>query len=245
MHPAGQGLHLCYSVNFVPEKFNPDKIIPALSRIDFNDIPVYPEASSLHVHLIACILNIHQFPQYLVPVFHHSRTKGHDHILIFIRTSQSVDTRHTGHHYHIPALRQGNRRRQPQLVNLVIYGRILCNIGIGRRHICLRLIIIIIGDKVFYRIFREKFLELAVELSGQGLIVRYDQSGLVQGGDDIGHGKGLAGTGDTQQSLKLIALLEALHQFGYGRRLVPGGLVFGMKFEAFLCILHNTTSLHL
>ena len=58
--------------------------------------------------------------------------------------------------------------------------------------------VFIVGHKVFYRIFWEKFLELAVELSGQGLIVRYDQSGLVQGCNDVGHGEGLAGAGYAQ-----------------------------------------------
>ena len=36
----------------------------------------------------------------------------------------------------------------------------------------------ILGDKVFYRIFREKFPEFAVQLSGQSLVMSYDQGGL-------------------------------------------------------------------
>ena len=44
----------------------------------------------------------------------------------------------------------------------------------------------ILGHKIFHRVLREELLELPVQLSGEGLIVRYDQSGLVQGGDDVG-----------------------------------------------------------
>lgn len=71
----------------------------------------------------------------------------------------------------------------------------------GRQNLsiyCIQIAVVIVGHKVFYRVFREKFLELAVELAGQGLVVRYYQSGFVQGGYDVGHGEGLAGTSDAQ-----------------------------------------------
>ena len=71
-------------------------------------------------------------------------------------------------------------------------------------------------------------------MAGQGLVVRNYQRGLIQSLNDIGHGKGLAGTRHPQQSLELVAFLEPLHQFGDCRGLVPGGFVFGMKFERFL-----------
>ena len=99
--------------------------------------------------------------------------------------------------------------------------------------------VFILGHKVFYRIFREKFLELTVELACQSLVVGYDQGGLVQGGDDVCHGKGFARTRDAQQSLELIAFLETFHKSFYGRRLITGGFVFGMKLECLLFILHK------
>lgn len=55
----------------------------------------------------------------------------------------------------------------------------------------------ILGHKILHCVFREKFLELAVQLSSKGLVVRYYQSGLVQGSDDIGHGECLAGACDS------------------------------------------------
>ncbi len=94
--------------------------------------------------------------------------------------------------------------------------------------------VFILGHEVFHRVLREEFLELAVELPGQGLIVRYDQSRLVQCLDDVGHGEGLAGAGDAQQGLELVAFLEALHQLCDCPGLVARRLVFGMKLERFL-----------
>lgn len=57
---------------------------------------------------------------------------------------------------------------------------------------------LMLGDKVFHRVFREKLFKLAVELDRQGLIVSDNQSRLVQGLYHIGHGKGLARSRNTQ-----------------------------------------------
>lgn len=88
-----------------------------------------------------------------------------------------------------------------------------------------------LGDKIFHGILREKFLELAVQLSRQRFIVRYDQSRFVKLPDDIRHRESLAGTRDTQKRLELVALFEPVNK-GFDRlRLVAGGGVWGLKFE--------------
>ena len=66
-----------------------------------------------------------------------------------------------------------------QLVDLVIDRRILLNIGIRRRHIRLRLIVIVIGNKVFYCIIRKKLLHLPIKLSRQSLIMGNDQGRFI------------------------------------------------------------------
>ena len=174
MHPAGQRLHLCDPVDLIAEKFHPDKIVSPLGRTHLHHIPMDAKAPSLHIHLVTGILNVHQLPQNLIPVLHHARAQGHHHVLIFVRAAQAVDTGYAGHHHHIPPLRQGDGSRQAKLIDLIVDRGILCYISIRGRHIGLRLVIVIIGHKIFYRIFREKFLELAIELPGQSLIVGYD-----------------------------------------------------------------------
>ena len=62
---------------------------------------------------------------------------------------------------------------------------------------CFTLHLGIIGYKILHRILREKFLELAVELRRQRLIVRNDQSRFIELCNDICHGKSLAGAGNT------------------------------------------------
>ena len=59
-----------------------------------------------------------------------------------------------------------------------------------RRDIGLRLVIIIVGDKIFHGIVREKLLKLTVELTGQGLVVGRWLGRLIDLGNDLTHGIG-------------------------------------------------------
>ncbi len=81
---------------------------------------------------------------------------------------------------------------------------------------------------------REELLELVVELGGEGLVVREDESGALDGLDDFGHGEGLAGAGDAEQDLILLASGEAGDEFGDGAGLVALGFVGGGKLEVHL-----------
>ena len=223
-----QRLHLGDPVNLISEKFDADQIVSALCRVHFHYISPDTESCTLDIHIITVVLNVDQLPEHFIPVLHHSGAQRYDQILIFVRASQSIDTGHAGHHHDIPAFRQGCCRRQTQLIDLIIDGRILGNIGIRRRYIRLRLIIIVIGDKIFHCVLWEKFLHFPVKLSRQCFVMRNDQCWLVQRLDHIRHGKGLTRTGDTQEGLELIALPETFYQFRDCLRLITGRLIFGM-----------------
>ena len=82
--------------------------------------------------------------------------------------------------------------------------------------------------KIFYRIVREKFLELPVKLSGQRFIVGDHQRGPIQRLDDVRHGKCLSRSGHAQKGLELITLLKTVHQVRDRRGLIAGGGVLGM-----------------
>ena len=59
-----------------------------------------------------------------------------------------------------------------QALYLVVYGAVLFNEGIRVRNIRLRLVIVVIGNKIFDRVLREKLPELAAQLSRKRLVVR-------------------------------------------------------------------------
>ena len=81
---------------------------------------------------------------------------------------------------------------QTQFLNLVVNGQILLNICVCGRNVGLRLVVIVVGDKIFHCIFREKLLELAVELGRERLVVAQYQGWAVQLIEHVGDGKGLA-----------------------------------------------------
>ena len=113
-----------------------------------------------------------------------------------------------------------------QFINLIINCRILCNIRITGRHISFRLIVVVIGNKVLYCIFREKLLHLPVQLCRQRLIMRNNECRLLHPLNNICHCKCLARTGNAHQRFKLVSLLKTFRQFLDCLRLVAGRLIF-------------------
>ena len=116
----------------------------------------------MEIHIIPVILNINQLPDHIVPVLFHSRAERNNHLHVVLRASDSIDTRNTGNHNDIVPLTQCRSRGKPQLINLIVPRRVLRNIRIRRRHVSLRLVVVIVADKVFHRIIGEHLLELSV-----------------------------------------------------------------------------------
>ena len=118
-----------------------------------------------------------------------------------------------------------------QTLDLVVDGGILFDVGIRLGNICLRLVIVIVGNEVFHGVFRKKLAELRAQLRSQRLVVRQDQRRPIHVGDDIRHGERLAGTGHAEQDLIAQAHVEALRQLLDGLRLVAGGLELGVQLK--------------
>ena len=118
-----------------------------------------------------------------------------------------------------------------QPVDLLVHRRILLDVGVRVSDVGLRLIVIVIGNEIFHRVFRKKLPELAAKLGCQGLVVRQHQGGPVHLLNDGGHGEGLTGAGNAQQGLLMQSPVDAVHQLFNGLRLIAGGLVFGYQFE--------------
>ena len=91
------------------------------------------------------------------------------------------------------------------------------DIGLG-------LIVVVVGDKVFHRVFGEKLLEFRAKLRGEGLVVRQHERGALDFFDDARHREGLARARDAEQDLLVEAHLHALRQLFDGLRLVARGL---------------------
>ncbi len=190
----GEHVNLQEPLDLISEKFHPNGRIRRLGRENLHHIPPNPESSSFKIHLVPVVLNIDEFSDHLIPVPLHARPKRKHHVLVIHRRTQSVDAGNTGNDDHIPALCQSGSSRKPQLVNLVVDGGILGNIGVRGGHVGFGLVVIVVGHKILHRILREHLLEFSVELRRKRLVVGDDQRRLLQFLNDIRHRKCLAGT---------------------------------------------------
>ena len=150
------------TIDLIPEKFHTIGIIRGIRRNDLQHITTHPKSTTGKIHVVAHILHIYQLSDHLIPILLIPRPQGNHHILVVIRATNTIDAGYRRYDNDIAPLCQGCRSRQTQLVDLIIDGGILGNIGIGRRNICLRLIVIIIGYKIFHRIIGKKFFKLSI-----------------------------------------------------------------------------------
>ena len=242
LHLAGDGVDLTQPLDLIPEKLHPDGGITGVGGIDLHHIPTDPELVADKVHIVALILDLHQLFDQLIPVLLHPKPQGDDHVPVINRVAQGVDAGNAGNDNYIPPFRQSRGSGVAQLLDLIVDGAVLFNIGVGGGDIGFRLIVIVVGDEILHRIVGEKLPELTAQLGRQGLIMGQHQRRPVDLGDDVGHGKGLAGTGN---ALEHLLPLPCQHPFGQGfngLRLVAGGAVGRNKLKL---ICHGFTSSHI
>ena len=70
------------------------------------------------------------------------------------------------------------------------------------------MIVVVVTDEILDGVFREKVLELAVQLGGQGFVMGDDECGPLHGGNDVGDGKGFPRTGYPQKDLMRIPIFQ-------------------------------------
>ena len=123
------------------------------------------------------------------------------------------------------ASRRSKRRArggEAQLVELLVDGGFLLDVEVAGGDVGLGLVVVVVADEVLDGVAGEELLELVIELGGEGLVVGEDERGAVGLLDDLGHGEGLAGAGDAEEDLVLLAGGEAaapaLRWRGAGRR---------------------------
>ncbi len=143
-------------VNLVTEKLDAYRVI-AIANAYVHRVPAHPESSSLEVGLrprIECIHKLIEQPREasLLAASHHNSLR-----MKVFRVADAVETGDAGNHNHVPAAgHQGGRRAQAELLDFVVDAQILFYIGVGRRDICFRLIVVIVGDEIFDGVVRKE-----------------------------------------------------------------------------------------
>ena len=135
--------------------------------------------------------------------------------------AQTVNTAHGRHHDDVPPSREQLRGGlQPELVQLLVDGQVLLDIGIAHRHVGLGLIIVIVRHEIPDGIVGKELPELPVELGHQRLVVGEHERGLLHLLDHVGYGEGLSRARHAQQGLVPLPVAYAFHQLPDGFGLV-------------------------
>ena len=134
----------------------------------------------MEIHVVPVILDLDQLRHHFIPVLDHARAQGDHHVLIVHRVSQTVDTGYTGNDDDIAAFGQRHGGGETELVDLIVDGGVLGDVGIRGGDVGFGLVVVIVGDKVFNRIVREELFEFTIQLRCECLIMGNDQCRLVQ-----------------------------------------------------------------
>ena len=159
---AGQRVEGRDLLDFVAEQLDAHRRAVFIRRDDFDDIAARAERAAMQVHVVALVLNIGQPPQNMLSVNHLPALGGKGHVRVGARIAEAVNAGDAGDNNHVAPLKQGARGGMAQAVNIFVDGGIFFNVGVGRRDVGFRLVIIVITDEIFDGVVRKKFLEFAV-----------------------------------------------------------------------------------
>ena len=145
--------------------------------------------------------------------------------MVGLGRTQAINAGDRGHDDHVVAVEERAGGGMAHPVDGLVDGGVLFDVEVRLGDVGFGLVVIVITDKIFDGVVREKLLELTVELGRQGLVGGQDQGGEIHLDDDIGHREGLAGAGDPQQYLMGLAAPHPPDQLPDGPGLIPFGLI--------------------
>lgn len=172
-----------------------------LGRKDIDHVAAHAENSAVKVHVVALVLHLGQALDDRPLVQTIADAHRQDHVVILVTIADAVDAGNGGHDHHIAPLDQAFRGRQPHLLDVIVDRAVLLDIEVTRRHVGLGLIIVIIRNEIFHRIFRKEFLELGVQLGSERLVWSQHQRWPTGAGNHIRHRISLAGARHPEQDL--------------------------------------------
>ena len=123
-----------------------------------------------------------------------------------------------------------------EFIDFIVYCTIFFNIGIRIGNVGFRLIIIVVGDKIFHRIFRKKFFEFRTKLCCQYFVMRQNQCRPIYFLDNICHSKCFSRARHPQKNLTGITAVKTFNERINCLRLIAGRLIRRHQFKRFLSL---------
>ena len=149
--------------------------------------------------------------------------------------ADTVDAGDRGDDDHVIAFKQGAGGRVAHPVDLLVNLALFFDIGVGAGDIGLWLVVVVVRDEIFDRVFGEKPLKLAEELRCEGFIGGQDDRRALGFLNDLGHREGFSGPGCAQQNLIAFAVVNAAHKIGNCGRLIARRLELCHHLKTLAC----------
>ncbi len=132
------------------------------------------------IERVARVLKLREAAQQIALVNPRAAREMQNHPVVGSGVAEAIDRGHRRDDHHVAALEQRLRRRQPHLLDVLIDRRVLLDVRVGRGHVRLGLVIVVVRDEVLDRVVREELAHLAIELRCERLVVGQDQRGPLQ-----------------------------------------------------------------
>ena len=204
---------------------------------DFDDVAADAEGSAAEVAVGALVEDFDQLAGDVFALDLLALFQEQQHAVVGFGRAEAVDAADGGDDQAVAALEEGARGGEAQLVEFVVDGGFFFDVEIGGGNVGFGLVVVVIRDEIFDRVVGEEILELVIELGGEGFVVGHDEGGAVGGFDDLGHGEGLARSGDAEQDLVLLAIEDTAQERLDGSGLVAAGFVVADELEIHKAVL--------
>jgi hypothetical protein len=224
LHPAPERVHLFDRLDVVAEELDPDRRVVLVGREDLDDVAPDAKCPAMKIDVVALVLNVDELPQQRVAAELLPHGELHHEPVIALGATDAVDAADARDDDDIAPRQERHRRGMAHPVDLIVDDRVLVDERVGRRDVCLRLVVVVITDEILDGILGEELAHLPVELGRQGLVRREDERGPTILANDVGDRERLARAGDTQQDLIAIAALEPIEELNDRLRLIALGL---------------------
>ena len=138
--------------------------------VQLDGVAPHPELAPHQVHVVALVLHVDQLAEDRALVVDLARANSEELVLVLVGRAEAVDARDRRHDDGVATGEQGRGGRVAQPVDLVVHRRVLLDVGVGGRHVRLRLVVVVVGDEVLDPVLGEELLELVGQLGGERLV---------------------------------------------------------------------------
>ena len=198
------------ALDFIAPEFHAHRIV-GIRRKHIERVAAHAKGSALEFIIVAVVLDIDELMNHIVALGWLFLIEKHRHARIVHRRADAVNAADRRHHDYIAARKQARCRSMAQLLDLFVNRCVFLNEGVGRRHVRLRLVVVVIRNEIDHRIIGEEFLELGRKLGRERFIRRHDERGLLSCLNDFRHGECFARARDAQ---KVLVAQAALYPIG-------------------------------